>query len=87
MRNVKNVLRGVRSFALFFAGFSLFLKLGERYYWVEPVYIGLVFAYLVVGSVIMLWRAAKYGDFAVTGQMFWLPRRWQVWMFPGIDKR
>jgi hypothetical protein len=83
---MKNVVRGVATFALFFAGFSLFLKLGERYHWVEPVCIGLIVAFLLVGSQIKVWRAVRYGDLGVASHMFWLPRRWQVAMFPGMDE-
>lgn len=77
IHGMRNVLRGVITFALFVAGFSIFLKLGERYHWVEPVYIGLVCAFLLVGSLVKLWRAVRYGDLRVTGQMFWLPRSWR----------
>jgi len=84
---MKNLLRGVIRFVLFVAGFSLFLKLGERYYWVDPVYIGLVVAHLVGGSLVMLWRAGRYGDLNGPSQLFWLPRRGQTWMVPGIFRR
>ena len=83
MHGMKNVLRGVTTFALFVAGFSLFLEVGERYHWVEPAYIGLAVAFLLVGSLIKLWRAVRYGDFKVTSHVFWLPRSWRAWMCPG----
>lgn len=84
---MSKVLRGVITLVLFVAGFSLFLELGERYHWVQSVYIALMSAFLLVGSLVKLWRAVRYGDFKVTSQMFWLPRSWQAWMFPGIFKR
>ena len=46
----RNVLRGVTAFVLFIAGFSLFLELGERYHWVEPVYIELAVTFLLADS-------------------------------------
>lgn len=73
---MRGILRGITTFVLFIAGFSLFLELGERYHWVEPVYIGLVVALLLVGSLMKLCRALRYGDFRVTSHLFWLPRSW-----------
>ena len=77
MHDMRNVVRGITIFALFVAGFSLFLELGERYHWVEPVNIGLVVAFLLVGSVMKLWRAVRYGDSRVNSHVFWLPRSWR----------
>lgn len=40
-----------------------FSELGERHRWVQPVYNGLAFAFLLVGVLVELWRDAVYGDF------------------------
>jgi hypothetical protein len=81
MRDMRNALRGITTFVVFVVGFSLFLELGERYHWVDPVYIGLVVAYLLLGSLVQLSRAARYGDFKGTSLSLWLS--WQAWRFPG----
>lgn len=87
MQGMRNVLRGVTTFALFIVGLSLFLALGQREHWVEPAYIGLVIAAMFVGSSIKLWRAVRYGDFSVKGQWFWLPRSWRAWMHGSLDEK
>ena len=71
----------------FSSGISLVLDLNQREYRVSAVVTGLAIAYLLVGSLAKLWRAVRYGDYSVTSQAFWLPRRWQAWMHGSRDDR
>jgi hypothetical protein len=83
MLGMKNVLRSVTTFVLFVAGFSLFLELGERYHWVEPVYIGLAVTFLLVDSLEVLCRTSRHDGSRLASHMFGLPRSWLAWIFPG----
>ena len=83
IEDMRNVLRGTITLVLLFVGISLVLELGERDHGVSAVVTGLAIAYLLVGSLVKLWRAVRYGDFSVTSQAFWLPRSWQAWLFQG----
>lgn len=89
MEHMRRVLRGVITFALLLVGISLILELNERDHRVGAVVTGLTVAYLLGGSLVKLWRALRHGDLSVTSQSFWLPRRWQAWMYQGSadDKR
>ena len=78
---MRNALRGLLTFVLFLVGLSLFFELAARDHWVSAVVTGLFIAYLLIGSLVKLWRAMAYGDFSVTSQAFWLPRSWQAWIF------
>jgi len=66
---MRNVLRGVTTFVLLLVGLSLLLKLAERDHWVSALVTGLGIAYLLIGSLVKLWRAMVYGDFSVTSQV------------------
>lgn len=61
------------------AGFPLFLELGERYHWIDPIY-RTGRRVLALGPLVQLWRAVRYGYFKGTTQSFWLsckPRNFQ----------
>lgn len=86
---MRKLLRGLATFVFFVAGFSVFLELGRRYRWIEAACIGLIVGFLLVGSLVKLWRAARYSDFSLVSGTFWLPLRWRAWLqgqSPG-DKR
>lgn len=63
----------------FLAGVALLLALNGRWRWVGRVITGLAFAFILVGSIVRLWRVG-HGDFRFTTDAFWLPKRWQAWM-------
>jgi hypothetical protein len=84
---MRNVLRGLLTFVLLIVGLSLLLELAERDRWVSAVVTALAIAFLLVGSLVKSWRAMRYGDFSVTSQVFWLPRRWQAWLLQEPPQR
>ena len=81
---MRNLLRGAITFMALLVVGALILALSRRAPWISTVITGLVIAFLLVGSVVKMWRAARYGDFSVTSNTFWLPRRVRSWMNPEL---
>jgi hypothetical protein len=84
---MRNILRGAITFMALLVVGALILGLSRRVPWITTVITGLVTAFLLVGSVVKLWRAVRYGDFSVTSNTFWLPKRVRSWMHPELYEK
>ena len=65
---------------------ALLLALNRRWPLVGSVITSLVLALMIVGSAVKLWRVG-HGDFRITSDAFWLPKRWQSWIFGGTREK
>lgn len=83
---MRNMLRWTIPLA-FLAVVALLLALNRRWPLVGSVITGLSLALIIVGSVVKLWRVVRHGDFRVTSDGFWLPKRWRAWIFGGVPER
>jgi hypothetical protein len=79
---MKTVLRAVITYAAVIAVLALLISLARRAPRINTVIVGLVLVFLVLGSLAKLGRVARHGDYSVTSNVFWLPRRWRAWMVP-----
>lgn len=84
---MRTTLRGAVTFIAFLVLGALMLGLSRRLPWISTVIAGLAVAFLLVGSVVKLWRAMRYGDFSVTSNTFWLPERVRAWMHPELYEK
>jgi hypothetical protein len=84
---MKDILRGAITFAAFLVLVALLLALDNRAPWVDKVFAGFLLACVFVGSVVKLWRVVIHGDFSVTSDAFWLPRRLRACMNLELSER
>jgi hypothetical protein len=76
---MRNILRGAITFAAALLVGALLLAFNSRWSLVGKVIAGLMVALIVIGSMVKLWRVA-HGDFSVTSDVFWFPKRLRAWM-------
>jgi hypothetical protein len=79
---VKLDLGGVITAAVVIALLCFLIWLNRQFPTAHVLLIGIPIAFILIGSVVKVWRALAHGDFSVTGQFFWLPKRWREWAVP-----
>jgi hypothetical protein len=76
------VVRAVITYGALIAILALLIALARHVPGIKAVTLGVVWAFVLIGSLAKLWRVIRHGDYTVTGNVFWLPKRWQAWMVP-----